>query len=165
MRVSIIAALALNRVIGRDNRLPWHLPSDLAHFKRITSGHAVILGRRNHESIGRPLPNRRNIVVTRQPGYAAPGCTVAGDLCRALALASHDPEIFAIGGADIYRQMLPHAQRLYLTVVQARPEGDTFFPAFDRGQWRMVESHYQPVDDRNSHAMTFQILERRVSPV
>ena len=88
--VSIIAAMALNRVIGRDNRLPWHLPADLAHFKRITSGHAVILGRRNHESIGRPLPDRQNIVVTRQPGYEAPGCTVAGDLCRALALASHD---------------------------------------------------------------------------
>lgn len=162
--ISIIAAMGLNRVIGRDNSLPWRLPADLAHFKQITSGHAVLLGRRNYESIGRPLPNRQNIVVTRQPGYAAPGCTVASDLCRALALASHDPEIFIIGGADIYRQMLPHAERLYLTIVQASPVGDTFFPAFDRGQWRMRESRHLAADERNPHDMTFQVLERRVCP-
>ncbi|OGI38484.1 MAG: hypothetical protein A2140_10310 [Candidatus Muproteobacteria bacterium RBG_16_62_13] len=163
--ISIIAAMALNRVIGRDNGLPWHLPADLAHFKQITSGHTVILGRRNYESIGRPLPNRQNIVVTRQPGYTAAGCSVAGDLCRALALACHDPEIFIIGGADIYRQMLPHAERLYLTIVQAAPAGDTFFPSFDRGQWRLRESRHLAADERNPHEMTFQLLERRVSPV
>lgn len=164
MTISIIAAMALNRVIGRDNRLPWHLPADLAHFKQVTSGHAVILGRRNHESIGRALPNRQNIVVTRQAGYTATGCTVAGDLCRALAQASHDPEIFIIGGADIYRQMLPHAERLYLTIVQATPDGDTFFPSFDRGQWRLRDSRHLPANDRNPYAMTFQLLERRVAP-
>jgi dihydrofolate reductase len=162
--ISIIAAMGRNRVIGRDNRLPWHLPADLAHFKSVTSGHAVILGRRNHESIGRPLPNRQNIVVTRQAGYTAPGCTVASDLCRALALASHDDEIFIIGGADIYRQMLPHADRIYLTIVEANPDGNVRFPAFDLGQWRVSESRWQATDERNAYAMTFQVLQRRVTP-
>jgi len=162
--ISIIAAMALNRVIGRDNNLPWRLPADLAHFKQITSGHTVILGRRNYESIGRPLPNRQNIVVTRQAGYTASGCTVASDLCRALALASHDPEIFIIGGADIYRQMLPYAERLYLTIVHAAPPGDVRFPCFDRGQWIMRESRFLAGDERNPHDMTFQILERRIAP-
>jgi len=162
-RISIIAAMGLNRVIGRQNALPWHLPADLAHFKHTTSGHAIILGRRNYESIGKPLPNRRNIVVSRQPGFRANGCTIAPDLCQALAMAGDDPEIFIIGGADIYRQMLPHADRLYLSVIHARPQGDKYFPPFDPGQWRLVDSRYHPVDDRNAHAMTFQTFNRRHS--
>jgi len=161
MTISIIAAMGLNRVIGRGNALPWHLPADLNHFKQVTTGHAVILGRKNYESIGKPLPNRHNIVVSRQPGFRAEGCSVASDMCRALALASSDPEIFIIGGADIYRQMLPHSDRLYLTLIQARPDGDTHFPSFDLGQWRVASFRYHPADERNPNAMSFQTLERR----
>ncbi len=142
MQISIIAAMAENGVIGRDGQLPWHLKADLQRFKRLTMGHTIIMGRKTWESIGRPLPGRRMVVVTRQNGYQAEGVQVAASLDDALALArlAGDEEAFIIGGAEIYRLALPLADRLYLTRVLAPVEGDTTFPEFDASHWRLVES-------------------------
>lgn len=138
--VSLVAALARNRVIGAGDRLPWHLPEDLRRFKRLTMGAPVIMGRKTHQSIleqaGRPLPGRRNIVVTRQADARWDGCEVARSLDDAIALAGEAPEVFVIGGAELYRLALPRADRLYLTLIDADYEGDTFFPAFDPADWR-----------------------------
>jgi dihydrofolate reductase len=134
--ISLVAAHARNRVIGAGNRLPWHLPEDLPRFKRLTMGAPVIMGRKTHESIGKALPGRRNIVVTRRPGATWAGCEVAGSLDAALALAGDVPEVFVIGGAELYRLALPHADRLYLTLIDADYAGDAFFPEIDPTQWR-----------------------------
>jgi len=158
--ISIITAMDENRVIGRANALPWRLPNDLRRFRRLTTGHAVIMGRRNYESIGRPLPERRNIVITRQPGYSAPGCQVVHSLEQALAAAGEDPEIFIIGGAEIYAQALPRAARLYLTLVHAAVAGDVRFPPFDQGEWREIERERHEADDRHPYPYSFVVLER-----
>jgi dihydrofolate reductase len=136
-RISLVAAVARNGVIGDAGRLPWHLPEDLKRFKTLTMGHVMIMGRRTHESIGRPLPGRRTIVVSRQAGLDLPGVEVASSLEAAIALAGEVPEIFVVGGGEIYAQALPLAHRLLLTEVEATPTGDAFFPAFDRRQWRV----------------------------
>lgn len=151
-----------NRLIGAGNRLPWHLPADLQHFKRTTMGKAIIMGRRTHESIGRSLPGRTNIVVSRNPAYAAPGCIVVSSLEAALAVASGD-EVFVIGGATLYRQALPHAHRLYLTLIDAEFDGDTHFPELDFAQWQVIERTACEADDRNPYAYTFLTLERRTA--
>jgi dihydrofolate reductase len=134
--ISLVAAMARNRVIGAGNRLPWRLPEDLKRFKRITMRAPVIMGRKTHESIGKPLPGRRNIVVTRQPGARWDGCEVAGSLDAALALAGDAPEVFVIGGGELYRLALPRADRLYLTLIDADYAGDAFFPEIDPREWR-----------------------------
>jgi dihydrofolate reductase len=134
--ISLVAAHARNRVIGAGNRLPWHLPEDLPRFKRLTMGAPVIMGRKTHESIGKVLPGRRNIVVTRQTGARFEGCEVAGSLEAALALAADAPEVFVIGGAELYRLALPRADRLYLTLIDADYAGDAFFPEIDPAEWR-----------------------------
>ena len=134
--VSLVAALARNRVIGAGNRLPWHLPEDLKRFKRLTTGAPVIMGRKTHESIGKPLPGRRNIVVTRQPGASWHGCEVVHSLEAALAAAGDAPEAFVIGGAELYALALPRADRMYLTLVDADHAGDAWFPEFDPADWR-----------------------------
>jgi dihydrofolate reductase len=135
---ALVAALARNRVIGAGNRLPWRLPADLARFKRLTMGAPVIMGRKTRESIGRPLPGRRNIVVTRAPAAAWEGCLVAHSLEEALALARDAAEAFVIGGAELYAQALPRAERLYLTLIDADCPGDAWFPEFDPAAWREV---------------------------
>ena len=135
-RVNLIAALGRNGVIGIDNRLPWRLPDDLKHFKALTLGHAVLMGRKTFESLGRPLPGRRNIVITRNAHYRPAGAEAAGSIEQALALCQDAAEVFFIGGADIYRQVLSLAERLHLTEVDASPAGDARFPAFDRSRWR-----------------------------
>ncbi len=138
--LAIIAAVARNGVIGRDGDLPWHLPEDLRHFKRTTSGHAVIMGRKTHESIGFPLPKRLNIVVTRQPDFEAVGCSVVHSMEEALALAwESDEQPFVIGGAGLYAAALPLATRLVLTEVHDEVEGDTFFPPVDFDDFDEVE--------------------------
>lgn len=162
MRMSLIVAMAANRVIGRDNRLPWHLPADLKHFRRLTLGKPVLMGRRTWESIGRPLPERTNIVITRDADYSAPGCVVVHSLEAALRAAGHHPEVMVIGGAELYRQALPQAGRIYLTEVHGNFEGDTFFPGLQAGAWREVErTDFEP-DEKNSHAYSFVTLERVV---
>jgi dihydrofolate reductase len=134
--VSLVAALARNRVVGAGNRLPWHLPEDLKRFKRLTMGAPIIMGRKTHVSIGRPLPGRRNIVVTRQPDATWPGCEVVHSLDDAIASAGDAPEVFVIGGAELYAAAFPRADRLHLTLIDADYDGDTFFPAFDPADWR-----------------------------
>ena len=161
MRVSLIAAMAENRVIGVNNELPWRLPADLKHFRALTTGHHVIMGRRNYESIGKPLPDRTNIVVTRNPDYRAPGCFVAHSLEQALARAQEDPEIFVIGGAEIYRQAFARADRLYLTLVRANIDGDTYFPSFDERQWREIGREPHGSDEKNPYAYMFVTYDRK----
>jgi dihydrofolate reductase len=136
VRISLIVAMARNGVIGQGNALPWRLPADLKRFKALTMGHPVIMGRKTHESIGRPLPGRTNIVLTRLPGYAAPGCIVAGSTAAALAACGGADQAFVIGGAEIYRAFLDRADRLDVTEIDADVPGDTVFPAYDRAQWR-----------------------------
>ena len=162
MIVSLIVAVAENGVIGKDNALPWRLTSDLKRFKAITMGKPIIMGRKTHESIGKPLPGRTNIVVTRNPSYDAEGCVVVDSLEAAViaAQATGADEAFMIGGAALYEAALPLATRLYLTEVHCACDGDAHFPAWDRGAWR--ESHREDVspDDMNQYHTTFSILER-----
>jgi dihydrofolate reductase len=138
--VTIVAAVAANGVIGRDGGLPWHLPEDLRHFKRLTKGHVLVTGRRTFESIGRPLPDRTTIVVTRQPAWHADGVLTAADVPEALATGARlDDEVFVIGGHEIFRLALPVADRMVITQVHDRPDGDTVFPPVDWARWREVE--------------------------
>ena len=160
-RVSLIAALAENRVIGRDNTLPWRLPADLKRFRRLTTGHPVILGRKNYESIGRPLPERTNIVLTRDRAYRAPGCTVVDTLDAAYAAATDASELFVIGGAELYAQTLARADRLYLTWVHAQVPGDTFFPTFDLADWTEIERERHEPDRDHAYGFSFVTYDRR----
>lgn len=160
MIVSLIAAMADNRVIGRSNGLPWHLPADLQRFKALTTGHTVILGRRTFESIGRPLPGRRLVVLTRNAGYRAPGVEIAPSLDDALRRAAGDAEVFIAGGGDVFGQALPRADRLYLTMVHAPVSGDTRFPEFPLDQWRLVNEEEHPADERHAYPLSFRRYER-----
>jgi dihydrofolate reductase len=164
MRVSIIAALAENGVIGRDGKLPWHLSADLRRFKQLTMGHTIVMGRRTWESIGRRLPGRKMIVVSRRHDYqvAIEGILLAANLEDALdrAAAHGKEEVFIIGGAELYKDALPRADRLYVTRVRANVAGDTYFPPVDWSKWRLLESHEHAADDKNDHDFTFSIYER-----
>jgi dihydrofolate reductase len=158
---SLVVAKAQNGVIGRDNRLPWRLPGDLAYFKRVTLGHPVIMGRRTWESIGKPLPGRHNIVVTRNPDYRAEGATVVGSLDEAWEAAGQVEEACVIGGTSLFEEALPIADRIHLTEVEAEVEGDTWFPEFDRSQWTEREVGHQPRDERHEYPFRILVLERR----
>ncbi len=153
--ITLIAAIAQNRVLGKDNQLIWHMPNDLKHFKELTQGHAVIMGRKTYESMGRPLPKRENIVVSRQANYEAPGCTVVNSLEKAIALAEDDAQPFIIGGAEIYKLALPHAQKMELTIVEAEFEGDTFFPEFDFNEWKLKQEEQHEPDEKNPFPYRF----------
>ncbi len=160
--ISLIVAMAAERVIGSDNAMPWHLPADLAWFKKHTINKPVIMGRKTFQSIGRALPQRTNIVVSRQPLCApCPNVHWAEDLEHALKIAGDESEIMVIGGGNIYQQMLPRADRIYLTHIDGEVEGDTQFPEFDTEQWVTVFSEFREQDQQNSHAIFFEILERR----
>ncbi len=159
--VSLIVAIGRNHEIGKGNQLPWHLPADLAFFKRTTSGHTVIMGRKTYESIGRPLPNRRNIIISRNAEYAAEGCEVFTSLETALAACRHEDEIFIMGGAQIYEQALALADKLYITQVDTQVAGaDAFFPQWDKAQWQETSCQAHPADDKNSFDYTFLIFEK-----
>lgn len=159
-RISLIAAMAENRVIGRKGTLPWRLPADMAHFVRLTRGKPVIMGRRNYQDIGRPLPKRRNIVLTRDAEFQAEGCIVVGSPAQALAAAGAVPEVMVIGGEQIYRLFASGADRLYLTLVHAQIPGDARFPDLDWVQWTETARVYRPADADNPLAMTFLRLDR-----
>jgi dihydrofolate reductase len=165
MRVSLIVAMAEGGVIGRAGRLPWHLPADLARFKRLTMGHHLILGRRTWESIGRSLPGRRMLVVSREPQRLVLPADVHGvkslDEALASATAAGDDEAFVAGGAALYREALPRADRLYLTWVRAEVTGDTFFPAVEPDEWDEVSREEVAADDRNSFATSFTVFDRK----
>jgi dihydrofolate reductase len=162
--LSIIVAVADNGVIGSGNQLPWRLPDDLKRFKALSLGKPIVMGRKTFESIGRPLPGRLNIVVSRQPGLEIPGCLVVTSIDAALRQAqAAEPaasEIVIVGGADIYRQILPRVDTIHLTRVHAEVPGDAVFPELPAHQWREVWKEYHPADERHAYAFTFSTLER-----
>lgn len=165
-RIGLVAALARNRVIGRDNGLPWHLPADLAHFRRLTLDKPILMGRRTWESLPGLLERRQHILITRTPGYRAAGCIVVDSPAAGLAAAAGAAEVMVIGGATLYRAMLPQADRLYLTEIEADIAGDTYFPAWDPTCWREVRREEHPRDARNPYDLAFVELERiRPDPV
>ena len=159
--VALIVAMASNRVIGRDNALPWTLPSDLARFKSVTMGCPIVMGRRTYDSIGRPLPGRRNIVLSRDPDLALPGCEVMASLDEALSIDV--PRLFVIGGAQIYAQALPLATELFVTQVRAEVEGDTWFPEVDWNEFALIDYAAHASDERNDHDYAFFNFKRRLN--
>jgi dihydrofolate reductase len=159
--LTLIVAVADSGVIGRDNSLPWHLPEDLKRFKRLTMGKPIVMGRKTFESIGKPLPGRVNIVVTRDPGYRRDGVIVVHDVDSAVRAAGPVPEIMVIGGAELFRSLLPRAGRVHLTRVHGNIEGDVMWPALDDREWQVVEREEFAADERHAHAMTFEVIERR----
>ena len=161
--LSLVVAMARNRVIGRNNALPWRLSEDLKRFKATTLGKPILMGRKTFESIGKPLPGRRNIVLTRNPGWRAEGVDVVRSVEEALQLTRASPELAVIGGAEIYRLTIPHADRIYLTRVEADVDGDTLFPELDVAQWSQTQAGMHPADERNQYPATFLVLDRRTS--
>ena len=162
MKISLIAAMTDDRVIGIANRLPWKLPADMQWFRRHTLGKPIVMGRKTFESFGaKPLPERRNIVITRDPDYRAEGAAVVHSVDEALQAAGDAEEVMIIGGASFYEQMLPRADRLYLTFVHANLEGDAWFPAFAPADWQEVYREDRPADAKNPHDISFVILERK----
>jgi dihydrofolate reductase len=161
--ISIIVAVAQNGVIGAGNRLPWHLPDDLKRFKALSMAKPIVMGRRTFDSIGKPLPGRTNIVVSRQPGLAIEGTIVAPSLDAALAAAGAVPEVVVIGGAEIFRQVLPRTDVIHLTRVHASVAGDVVFPDLDPGKWRETATEHHAADERHQYAFTFLTLERAAS--
>ncbi len=160
-QISIIVAMAENRVIGRNNDLPWRLPADLKHFKALTVGKPIIMGRKTWESLPGLLPDRPHIVVTRDPDFRAEGCAVVHTLDAAVSAAGNVPEVMVIGGAMLYGEAIPRAARIYLTEVHAEVEGDVLFPSFSRSEWRELERERFAPDDKNALPYSFVILERR----
>lgn len=163
MKLSLIAALAANNVIGRNNQVPWRLPTDLRRFKALTMGHHLIMGRKTFDSVGRPLPGRVNVVITRREEWSAAGVTVVHSLEQALRVAAEagDAEAFIAGGAEIYELAIHRADRMYLTRVHAEVEGDTFFPEFDDvSEWRLVDAEHFEADERNEYPFSFLTYDR-----
>jgi dihydrofolate reductase len=159
MIVSAIVATSENHAIGKNNQLLWHLPADLKHFKDITSGHSIIMGRRTFDSVGKPLPNRRNIVVTRQ-AIVIPGCEVVNSMDAALKLCKGEQEVFIGGGAEIYKAAMKRTDRIYLTIVHQYFDADTFFPEIGKGSWKEVHHEDHQPDSRNALPYSFITLER-----
>ena len=160
MRIAAIVAMSENSVIGKQNTLPWHLPADLHHFKTTTMAKPILMGRKTYESIGRALPGRCNIVITRDPSFQAPGCVVVNSIEGALEAASYSEEIFIIGGALLYEHMMPRIQRIYMTIIHHEFEGDTFFPVIDKAEWQERERETHQADEQNRYSYSFIILDR-----
>ena len=161
--VSLVVAATENDVIGRDNGMPWHLPDDLKYFKARTMGKPMLMGRKTFESIGKPLPGRMSVVLTRDPAWHADGVVIVRSFDEAMCWAEGVPELCAIGGAEIFRLVMPVARRLFLTRIHASIPGDTFFPKLDAGEWREVERTEHAADERHAYAMSFVTLDRAVS--
>ena len=159
--ISLIAAMGKNRELGFGNKLPWHLPDDLKRFKALTRGHAIIMGRKTYEAIGRPLPERKNIVITRNRDYVAPGCIVVASMEDAIKEAGDDNEIFVIGGAEIYKLALPYADRMYLTLVDAEIPADVFFPEFDESGWVITKTEPHGTDEKHQWPYVFKVYEKK----
>lgn len=159
--ITLIAALAENKVLGKDNAIIWHLPDDFKHFKTLTSHHYIIMGRKTFESFPKPLPNRTHVIITRQQDYVVPeGCIVVHSLEEALKQTENEAEVFVIGGGEIYHQALQYADKLELTQIHASFEGDAFFPEFSTSDWQLVNESYHPIDERHAYAFTFQTYIR-----
>ena len=159
--MSLIVAMSRNRVIGANNRIPWRLPDEQQLFKKLTMGHHIVMGRKTYESIGRLLPGRTTVIVSRQRGYAVPGAIVAHSLKDAMNAAARDEELFVIGGAELFREALPIADRLHLTIVDAEPSGDTFMPEIDLSVWQLISTAQHPADDRHVHGYSYALYEKR----
>lgn len=159
--ITLIAAVADNRVIGSRGGLPWHLPADLRRFKQRTLNHTIIMGRDTYESVGRPLPDRRNIVLTRNPNYTAEGIELARSIEEALELVRDEPRIFIVGGAQIYNAFLPLAHALDITHIHATPDGDTFFPEINPDDWAITSETHHPADDKHAYPFSFRTYARR----
>jgi dihydrofolate reductase len=164
MPLSVIVAMSENRVIGRRGGLPWHLASDLRRFKKLTMGHHLVMGRKTFESIGRLLPGRTTVVVTRQVDYDLPGAVVVHDLGQAIRLVQHEDEAFVIGGGQVFAQVLPLVDRLYLTLVHASVDGDVRFPEFDEDQWQLIQQQRFGADVHDDHDFSFRVYHRRGKP-
>jgi dihydrofolate reductase len=158
--ISLIVAVSTNNAIGIRGDLPWRLSDDLKRFKAVTMGKPIIMGRKTWDSIGRPLPGRQNIVITRQPEFSAEGCDVVASVAEAVALAGDVDEVMVIGGSQIYELALPWAERIYLTRVHAQVDGDAFFPEVDESQWRLISEERQVADERNDFDYSFRIYDR-----
>lgn len=162
-RISAIFAMSENRVIGKENKIPWYLPADFKHFKTITLGHPIIMGRKTFESIGKPLANRTNIIITRDKNYKADGCTIVNSLEDALMLATSidQEEVFIIGGAEIYKQAMDNLDCVYLTIVHANIDGDTFLPELPSGEWKEIEKEVHRRDEKNMYDYSFLTLVKK----
>lgn len=158
--ISIVVAVGKNGAIGKDNKLLWHLPDDLKFFKRITTGHPVLMGRNTFEAIGKPLPNRRNIIITRNKNYTADGTEVLHSIDEALELVKDSEAIMIIGGADIYRQILPRTDRVYLTVVGAEPPADKYFEHLNPAEWKLIEETHHTIDEKHAYSFDMQVWDR-----
>jgi len=163
VKLAIIVSVAENGVIGSGNQLPWRLPDDLKRFKALSLGKPIVMGRKTYDSIGRPLPGRLNIIVSRRGDLRIEGCTIVSSLSDAIAAAGNVEEIVIVGGADIYRQVLPQVQTIHLTRVHATVPGDVYFPELAPDEWHEVATEYHPADDRHAHSFTFQTLQRVAS--
>jgi dihydrofolate reductase len=159
--ISFIFAMDQNRAIGKDNRLPWHLPADLNFFKTVTTGHAILMGRKTYDSIGRPLPRRRNVILTKNAKFTAEGCEVIHSIDEVLE-QFRDEELFVIGGTEMFRLFLPHVSRMYVTQIEHEFEADVFFPEMDMTEWQLASSEQGVQDEKNPYVYYFQIYEKRM---
>lgn len=160
MTISIIVAMGNNRAIGKDNRLLWHLPADLKYFKNTTMGKPVLMGRKTFESVGKPLPGRKNIIISGRKDFRAPGCVTAGTIEEAIEKSKPAEEIFIAGGGEIYSQSMSLTNKLYITKVSYSPEADTFFPEIDPEMWKLIKCTDHRADEKNSYDMKFMVYER-----
>ncbi|MES2279207.1 MAG: dihydrofolate reductase [Bacteroidota bacterium] len=160
MIISAVVAIAENNAIGKNNELLWRLPNDLKHFRQITTGHTVIMGRKTYDSVGKPLPNRRNIIITRQK-IAIEGCEVVASVDEALVLCTGEPEVFIVGGAEIYKLAMPVTNRIYLTIVHQEFDADAFFPSINYHEWAETEREDHGTDEKHAIPYSFITLQRR----
>ena len=161
MRLSIVVAMDDNHLIGKGNGLPWHLPADLAFFKKITTGNSILMGRKTYDSIGKPLPNRRNIVITRNPDISISGCEVVDSIEKALSITKDEEEVMVIGGANLFEQLLPDVGKLYITHIEGEFEGETYFPHYDENDWLEVSCESHQPDEKNKYVYHFSIMDRK----
>ncbi|MEI4802102.1 dihydrofolate reductase [Bacillus sp. NPDC077411] len=160
--ISLLVAMDKNRLIGKDNQLPWHLPADLAYFKKVTMGHPIIMGRKTFESIGRPLPGRTNIILTRNQNYEMEGCEVIHSIDDVKKMDEQmNEELFVIGGAEIFKEVLPFADRLYITQIEEVFEGDTFFPEINYNEWEEISATQGVTDEKNPYTYAYHVYDRR----
>ncbi|HSW68793.1 MAG TPA: dihydrofolate reductase [Gammaproteobacteria bacterium] len=160
MRITFVVAMAENRAIGNNNQLPWHLPADLQHFKQITLGKPILMGRKTFQSIGRPLPGRTNIIITQDENFKAENCIIVHSIESALATAKDQPELCVIGGAELFRQMLPFTKQIYLTLIHHDFSADTFFPELNAMEWKEIARTDHFADEKNIYSYSFLTLER-----
>lgn len=161
MIISGIVAVSENRVIGKNNQLPWNLPADLQHFKNVTMGKPILMGRKTFESIGKVLPGRCNVIISSDESYSAPGCVIANSIATALSAVEYSSEVFVIGGATLFEVMLPEIQRLYLTLIHHQFEGDVYFPEIDWSEWNEIEREDHKSDKENPYSYSFLTLHRK----